>query len=118
MEILHLTAAAEAVTVLVMQTEVDQVTVALAAAALAETAALAALAETAAMVFSPFLLVSWVPLSQPLMLEAQAAQAAEEAPAVKVQVLAEAAEAPVLVAPAAVVLEAPAVLLVMVVLEA
>jgi hypothetical protein len=76
---------------------------------------MAEMAETVAAVFSPYLLVSWVPLSQPLMLEAQAAG---EAPAVKVQVLAEAAEAPVLVAPAAVVLEAPAVLLVMVVLEA
>ena len=52
------------------------------------------------------------------MLEAQAALAAEEAPAAKVQVLVEEAEAPVLVAQAAVVLEAPAVLLVMVVLAA
>jgi hypothetical protein len=79
---------------------------------------MAEMAEMVAAVFSPYLLVSWVPLSQPLMLEAQAAQAAGEAPAVKVQVLAEAAEAPVLVALAAVVLEAPAVLLVMVVLAA
>jgi hypothetical protein len=118
MEIPQLTAAAEAVTVLVMQTEVAQVTVALAAAALAAAAAAAEMAETVATVFSPYLLVSWVPISQPLMLEAQAAPAAGEAPAVKVRVLAEAAEAPVLVAQAAVVLEVLAVLLVMVVLEA
>jgi hypothetical protein len=84
MEILQLTAAVEAVTVLAMQTEVAQVTVALAAAALAAAAEMAETAETAAAVFSPYLLVSWVLLSQLLMLEAQAALAAEEAPAAKV----------------------------------